>query len=160
MRRLNELYTFHFQDERRERLFLASIGFLLTFGIVRGITYLIRAGIGPFHNVSSGGLHIHHLVWGILILILVGYVWLIEQGVGSNWIASVTAILFGVGTALILDEFALWLNLQDVYWTGTGRESIDAVIIFISLLSVGIWGGPFLREVAKELLKVFQRKAV
>ena len=160
MTRLKELYTFHFQDERRERLFLASIGFLLTFGIVRGITYLIRAGIGPFHNVSSGGLHIHHLVWGILILILVGYVWLIEQGVGSNWIASVTAILFGVGTALILDEFALWLNLQDVYWTGTGRESIDAVIIFISLLSVGIWGGPFLREVAKELLKVFQRKAV
>lgn len=160
MRRLKELYTFHFQDERRERLFLASIGFLLTFGIVRGITYLIRAGIGPFHNVSSGGLHIHHLVWGILILILVGYVWLIEQGVGSNWIASVTAILFGVGTALTLDEFALWLNLQDVYWTGTGRESIDAVIIFISLLSVGIWGGPFLREVAKEFLKVFQRKAV
>jgi hypothetical protein len=160
LRRLKELYTFHFQDERRERLFLASIGFLLTFGIVRGITYLIRAGIGPFHNVSSGGLHIHHLVWGILILILVGYVWLIEQGVGSNWIASVTAILFGVGTALILDEFALWLNLQDVYWTGTGRESIDAVIIFISLLSVGIWGGPFLREVAKEFLKVFQRKAV
>jgi hypothetical protein len=159
LRRLKELYTFHFQNERRERLFLASIGFLVTFGIVRGITHLIRAGVGPFHNVSSGGLHIHHLVWGILILILVGYVWLIEQGVGSNWIASVTALLFGVGAALTLDEFALWLNLQDVYWTGTGRESIDAVIIFISLLSVGIWGGPFLREVAKELFKVFRRKA-
>jgi len=157
--RLKELYTFHFQNERRERLFLASIGFLVTFGIVRGITHLIRAGVGPFHNVTSGGLHIHHLVWGILILILVGYVWLIEQGVGSNWMASVTAILFGVGAALTLDEFALWLNLQDVYWTGTGRESIDAVFIFISLLSVGIWGGPFLREVAKELLKVFRRKA-
>jgi hypothetical protein len=98
-------------------------------------------------------------VWGILILILVGYVWLVEQGVGSNWIASVTAILFGVGTALTLDEFALWLNLQDVYWTGTGRESIDAVVVFISLLSVGIWGGPFLREVAKELVKVFRPKA-
>jgi len=157
--RLKELYTFHFQSERRERLFLASIGFLVTFGVVRGITHLIRAGIGPFHNVTSGGLHIHHLVWGILILILVGYVWLIEQGVGSNWIASVTAILFGVGAALTLDEFALWLNLQDVYWAGAGRESIDAVIIFISLLSVGIWGGPFLREVAKEFLKVFQPKA-
>jgi hypothetical protein len=157
--RLKELYTFHFQNERRERLFLASIGFLVTFGIVRGITHLIRAGVGPFHNVSSGGLHIHHLVWGILILILVGYVWLIEQGVGSNWIASVTAILFGVGAALTLDEFALWLNLQDVYWTGTGRESIDAVIIFISLLSVGIWGGPFLREVVKELFKVFTPRA-
>jgi len=157
--RLRELYTFHFQNERRERLFLASVGFLLTFGIVRGITHLIRAGVGPFHNVTSGGLHIHHLVWGILILILVGYVWLIEQGVGSNWIASVTAILFGVGAALTLDEFALWLNLQDVYWTGTGRESIDAVIIFISLLSVGIWGGPFLREVVREFFKVFRRKA-
>jgi len=159
LRRLKELYTFHFQNERRERLFLASVGFLVTFGIVRGITHLIRAGVGPFHNVSTGGLHIHHLVWGILILILVGYVWLVEQGVGSNWIASVTAILFGVGTALTLDEFALWLNLQDVYWTGTGRESIDAVVIFISLLSVGIWGGPFLREVAKELFKVFRPRA-
>jgi hypothetical protein len=157
--RLKELYTFHFQNERRERLFLASVGFLVTFGIVRGITHLIRAGVGPFHNVSSGGLHIHHLVWGILILILVGYIWLIEQGVGSNWIASVTALLFGVGAALTLDEFALWLNLQDVYWTGAGRESIDAVIIFISLLSVGIWGGPFLREVARELFKVFRPKA-
>jgi hypothetical protein len=157
--RLKELYTFHFKNERRERLFLASVGFLVTFGIVRGITHLIRAGVGPFHNVSSGGLHIHHLVWGILILILVGYIWLIEQGVGSNWIASVTAILFGVGAALTLDEFALWLNLQDVYWTGTGRESIDAVIIFISLLSLGIWGGPFLREAVRELFEVFRRKA-
>jgi hypothetical protein len=157
--RLKEIYTFHFQNERRERLFLASVGFLVTFGIVRGITHLIRAGVGPFHNVSSGGLHIHHLVWGILILILVGYIWLIEQGVGSNWMASVTAILFGVGSALTLDEFALWLNLQDVYWTGTGRESIDAVIVFISVLSVGIWGGPFLREVVRELFKVFRPKA-
>ena len=158
MTRLRELYTFHFRSERRERLFLASVGFLVTFGVVRAITHLIRAGIGPFHNVSGAGLHIHHLVWGILILILVGYVWLIEQGVGSNWIASVTAILFGVGAALTLDEFALWLNLQDVYWSGAGRESIDAVIIFISLLSVGIWGGPFLREVVKELFKVFRPK--
>ncbi len=159
MKRLAELYTFHFQNERRERLFLASLGFLLTFGIVRGITYLIRAGVGPFHNVTSGGLHIHHLVWGILILLLVGYVWLIELGVGSSWVASLTAIAYGIGAALTLDEFALWLNLQDVYWERAGRESIDAVIIFASLLAVGIWGGPFLRELAKEFIKVFRRKA-
>jgi len=158
MKRLAELYTFHFQNERRERLFLASLGFLLTFGIVRGITYMIRGGVGPFHNVTTGGLHIHHLVWGILILLLVGYVWLIELGVGSSWVASITAIAYGIGAALTLDEFALWLNLQDVYWERTGRESIDAVIIFASLLSVGIWGGQFLREVAREFLKVFQRK--
>jgi hypothetical protein len=114
---------------------------------VRGITHLIRAGIGPFHNVSSGGLHIHHLVWGILLLLVVGYVWLIEAGTTSSLLSSITAILYGVGAALTLDEFALWLNLQDVYWTGPGRESIDAVLIFAGLLSVGIWGVPFFREV-------------
>jgi hypothetical protein len=132
-------------------LFLASLGFLLTFAIVRGITHMIRAGVGPFHNVSSGGLHIHHLVWGILLLLVVGYVWLIEEGTTSNLLSNVTAIAYGVGAALTLDEFALWLNLQDVYWTGPGRESIDAVVIFLSLLSVGIWGGPFLREVAQHV---------
>jgi len=152
---LKRIYGFHFRSERRERLFLASLGFLLTFAIVRGITHLIRAGIGPFHNVSSGGLHIHHLVWGILLLLVVGYVWLIEAGTTSSLLSSVTAIAYGVGAALTLDEFALWLNLQDVYWTGPGRASIDAVVIFASLLSVGIWGGPFLREMT---LLVFRRR--
>jgi hypothetical protein len=123
---------------------------------VRGITHLIRAGIGPFHNVSSGGLHIHHLVWGILLLLVVGYVWLIEAGTTSSLLSSITAILYGVGAALTLDEFALWLNLQDVYWAGPGRESIDAVVIFAGLLSVGIWGAPFLRELA--LLMLGRRK--
>lgn len=144
MATLKRLYTFHFQDERRERLFLASTGFLVTFGVVRGITHLIRAGVGPVHNVTAGGLHIHHLVWGILILLGVGYLWLLEQGVGSSLVASLSAVAFGVGAALTLDEFALWLNLQDVYWQGSGRESIDAIVIFAALLSVGIWGGPFL----------------
>jgi hypothetical protein len=157
LKTLQRIYHFHFKSERRERLFLASLGFLLTFAGVRVITHLIRAGVGPFHNVSSGGLHIHHLVWGILLLLVVGYVWLIEQGNGSNWLASVSAIAYGVGAALTLDEFALWLNLQDVYWTGPGRVSIDAVVIFAAGLSLGIWGGPFLREVAEHLVK--RRKA-
>jgi len=155
---LTELYRFHFKNEARERLFLASAGFLITFAIVRGITYLIRVGVGPFHNVTGGGLHIHHLVWGILILLLVGYVWLIEKGVGSSWIASLTAIAYGVGAALTLDEFALWLNLRDVYWERAGRVSVDAVLIFASLLSVGIWGGPFLRAVIRELIAIFRRR--
>jgi hypothetical protein len=152
---LAELYRFHFKSERRERLFLASMGFLVTFGIVRTITHLIKAGVGPFHNVSTGGLHIHHLVWGILLLLLVGYVWLIQEGTGQSrfpsWFSRATAIVYGVGAALTLDEFALWLNLQDVYWANTGRESVDAVVIFASFLSVGIWGFPFLAGVAREL---------
>ncbi len=145
LRILRDLYTFHFRDERRERLFLASLSFLVTFAMIRGITHAIRAGVGPFHNVTSGGLHIHHLVWGILLLLVVGYVWLLEIGVGSSWVASLTAIAFGVGAALALDEFALWLNLSDVYWEQKGRESIDAVLIFAGLLSVGVWGWPFFR---------------
>lgn len=148
---LKRLYTFHFQDERRERLFLASLAFLATFGIVRAITHLIRAGVSPIHNVTSGTLHIHHLVWGIALLLLVGYLWLVEVGVGSGWAASTTAILFGVGAALTLDEFALWLNLEDVYWASQGRESVDAVVLFAALLSVGIWGGPFFASLGRHL---------
>jgi hypothetical protein len=146
---LKRLYQIHFRNERRERLFLASLAFLISFAIVRAITLTIRLEIGPIHNVSAGGLHIHHLVWGILLLLVVSYVWLLEVGVGSSWIASLTAIAFGVGAALTLDEFALWLNLSDVYWARQGRESIDAVLIFGGLLSAGVWGWPFFVGIAR-----------
>lgn len=148
---LRKLYQLHFRDERRERLFLASLGFLVTFAIVRGITYMIRSGVGPLHDITAGTLHIHHLVIGILLLIAVGYVWLLEIGVGTSWVASLTAIVFGVGAALTLDEFALWLHLEDVYWEERGRVSIDAVVIFGGLLSVGIWGWPFFAALARML---------
>src|SRR5438132_12917954 len=123
---LKRLYHHHSLDGRSERLFLSSLGFLATFGIVRGITHMIRAGIGPFHNLTGGGLHIHHLVWGILLLLVVGYVWLLEIGVGSSWVASLTAMAFGVGAALTLDEFAIGLHMQDVYRERQGRESMHA----------------------------------
>src|SRR5690348_4934959 len=147
-RGVKRLYGFHFRNERRERLFLASTAFFLTFLVVRVITISIRLSVGPLHNMSTGGVHVHHLVWGIALLLVVGYVWLLEVGVGSSWVASLTAITFGVGAALALDEFALWLNLSDVYWEQKGRESIDAVLIFAGLLSVGVWGWPFFRGVA------------
>ena len=147
------LYHFHFQSRRRERLFLASIGFVVASGVVRGITHLIRAGIGPIHNVTSGGLHIHHLVWGILLLLLVGYIWLAEVGVSWSWTSALTAIAYGVGAALALDEFALWLNLRDVYWEVQGRESVNALLIFGGLLAVGTLGGPFVVGIARHLWK-------
>ena len=148
---ISRLYHFHFQNRRRERLFLASIGFLAASTIVRGITHLIRAGIGPIHNVSSGGVHIHHLVWGILLLLLVGYIWLAEVGVGGSRTAALTAIAYGVGAALTLDEFALWLNLRDVYWEDLGRESVNALFIFGGLLGMGAFGAPFLVGVMRHL---------
>jgi hypothetical protein len=153
--RFRALYLFH-MDARRERMFLSSLAFFLTFGIVRAITHAIRLDVGPFHNVSSGGVHVHHLVWGILLLLGVGYLWLLQVGTGETgkaiWLSRTTSVLFGVAAALTLDEFALWLNLADVYFARQGRESIDAVLLFGGLLSIGVWGHPFLRGLARELL--------
>jgi hypothetical protein len=152
---LGHVWNHHFQAHT-ERLFLASVAFFLTFGVVRAITHLIRADVGPFHDVvASGGLHIHHLVWGILILLLVGYLWLGQVGTGEDgkkWLSRFTAILFGAGAALTLDEFAIWLFLNgDVYWQRQGRDSVDAVILFGGLLAVGLWGAPFVHAVVREI---------
>jgi len=160
--RLGQIYRNNLGVTWRERVFLASFAFFLTFAAVRALTHAIRAGVGPFHNLSVGGRHIHHLVWGISLLLLVGYGWLLEIGTGvsgtSTWMGRIMALLYGIGAALTLDEFALWLNLEDVYWLPQGRESIDAVLLFGSLLSVGIWGGPFIRAMAREALRVVQGK--
>src|SRR5271170_7484140 len=129
--KLREVYKSRFPESRRERLFLASVGFFTTAVVVRVITVAIHHNVGPFHDVSMHGRHIHHLVWGILLLLLVGYLWLIELGTGaassSRWIGRFTSMLFGVAGALTLDEFALWLNLRDVYWDREGRESFEAL---------------------------------
>lgn len=157
--RLRDIYKEQFGETRRERLFLASIGFFISAVVVRGITLAIHNDIGPFHNVSMHGRHIHHLVWGILLLLLVGYSWLVEIGTGapnsSRWLGRLTSMLYGVAAALTLDEFALWLNLQDVYWERQGRESYEVMALFGSLLLVGVFGGPFFRGTARELARLF-----
>jgi len=149
-RRIGWLYRHHFRDPRRERLFLASVGFFVAFAVTRIIVHAIRDDRGPFHNVQVGTTHIHHLVFGILMLLLVGYLWLVQVGVGRGIASRLTALAYGVGSALTLDEFALWLNLQDVYWERQGRESIDAVVLFGGFLSIGLWGGPFFRALGRE----------
>jgi hypothetical protein len=154
-RRFAHVYHAHMpRNPRRERLFLASLSFLLTFAVIRGLTYSIRYNVGPFRNVSVGGTHVHHLVWGILLLLVVGYVGLVEfgtRGPASNLVTRLGAIAFGVGAALTLDEFALWLNLQDVYWERQGRVSIDAVAIFGALLLVAIFGKDLIRGLNHEV---------
>jgi hypothetical protein len=150
-RRVPDLYRKHFAERRKERQFISSASFFLTFGIVRGITHAIRAGVGPFGNVSPGGRHIHHMTFGIVGLLAVGYLWMLEIGTASTQRLSsrLTSGAYGAGAALTLDEFALWLNLQDVYWAKQGRESIDAVVLFGALLSMSLVGREFLRELAK-----------
>jgi len=154
------VYSEHLaQDPRRERLFLASVGFFAGFGAARAITHAILHGIGPFRNVSVGGRHLHHLVFGIGGLLGVGYLWLALFGVSpqSRKISRGTAVGYGVASAMTLDEFALWLNLQDVYWARQGRQSIDAVAVFGGLLSIGVWGAPFFIGLGRELSKLTRR---
>jgi hypothetical protein len=112
--------------------------FLLTFLGTRLVTRAIRTGRGPFGDASVGGVHIHHEVYGIFLLLGTGLVELTYRPDGG-W-RNLLAVLFGVGAALTLDEFALWLRLEDVYWTPEGRASIDAVLMAVvvgSLLMVG-----------------------
>lgn len=143
---VSALYRKHFADRRREREFLSSISFFFTFATVRGITHAIRADVGPFRNITPGGRHIHHMTFGITGLLVVGYLWMLEFGTGSGsrGASRATSLIYGAGAALTLDEFALWLNLQDDYWTKQGRESIDAVVLFGSLLSTGLFAKDFL----------------
>jgi hypothetical protein len=148
--RLGFLVRTTIPDRPRQRMFLASVSFLLTFVGVRILVYRIATHEGMFQWVVVRGTHIHHLVWGILILLLVGYGWLADLGRShtpiSIFFGRLMAVGYGAGAALTLDEFALWLNLSpDAYWSRQGRLSIDAVILFGALLGVGAWGSPFFK---------------
>jgi hypothetical protein len=133
-------------DRPRRRLFVASVSFFLTFAGVRAVVYGVLHDIPPFHFIEHGGRHIHHLVFGIFILLFVGYGWLADIGTGEDdssiLLSRLMAILYGVGAALTLDEFALWLNLKDVYWSPQGRASIDAIVLFGAFLAASAWGAP------------------
>jgi hypothetical protein len=138
-------------DRPHRRLFLASISFFITFLAVRLLVASITHHVGPFGYVEMGGRHIHHLVWGILLLLITGYGTLAEVGTGDSSLSILASRLlalgFGIGAALTLDEFALWLNLDAAaYWSRQGRESVDAVVLFGALLSIGTWGAPLFRR--------------
>jgi hypothetical protein len=142
-------------DRPQRRLFGASVSFFLTFAGVRAVVFAVLHQIPPFHFIEHGGRHIHHLVFGIIILLAVGYGWLADIGTGEDdsslLLSRLMSILYGVGAALTLDEFALWLNLKDVYWSPEGRTSIDAIILFGALLAVGAWGFPLLQSRRKKV---------
>jgi hypothetical protein len=122
------LYRDWIIDTGREPQFLFFVAFLASFGFIRTSTHMIRAQVSWWPgNVSVGGTHIHHLVWGILLLLIFGWIGL-TVAPESPW-REISAVMFGIGAGLTLDEFALWLNLKDVYWEKQGRRSIDAVII-------------------------------
>jgi hypothetical protein len=145
-------------DRPHRRLFLASVSFFITFLAVRLLVLSITHHVGPFGYVEMGGHHIHHLVWGILLLLITGHATLAEAGTqgtpGSIFLSRLLSIAYGIGAALTLDEFALWLNLDAMaYWSREGRESIDAIVLFGALLAVTTWGAPLGR-------RLFRRQAI
>jgi hypothetical protein len=123
-------------DDGRQPALFMLIAFGLTFGITRFITHSIRVQrFSWLKDVEAGDTHIHHLVWGICLLLASGII-----AIGFQPPLEVTAVIFGIGAALTLDEFALWLHLDDVYWSEQGRQSIDAVIVFALLAGLTFVG--------------------
>ena len=146
---LRAAYDRSFASGAEERRLIGAVSFGTTFALTRLVTHAIRAGRGPFRNVTPGGRHIHHMTFGIGGLIGVGWAWLNEFGIGGGGgsaASRATAAVYGAGSALTLDEFALWLNLKDDYWTKEGRESIDAVVAFGSLLTIAATGHRLVAE--------------
>lgn len=131
--RLNSDAAFESADQRAGLILLGSM--LLSFGFIRFSTRMIRAEVSWWPgNVTPGGLHIHHLVFGIVLMMLAGFI-AFAIAPYSPWF-EIVAGLFGVGVGLTLDEFALWLYLDDVYWSEEGRNSVDAVI-FAAIIGGG-----------------------
>jgi hypothetical protein len=149
---ITSAYDEHIQVPGKEIHFLILVAFVCSFGFIRGSAHMIRAQVSwwPGNVATKGGTHIHHLVWGILLLVVTGYLGLATDP-GSPWL-EIVAVVFGIGMGLTMDEFALWLNLEDVYWQEKGRQSIDAVIVTATLLAIALLGLRFWIDVYDALL--------
>jgi hypothetical protein len=149
------LHLHHHLSPRRERAMFASLGFFVALAITRGITtYLHYHGAGANGGIIVGGVHVHHEAFGIIGLVLLGYAWLLLYGLEPvpkrRWF-RISGLVYGICTALILDEFALWLNLRDVYWQKQGRESVEALALFAGFLLWAVLIAPFAHAVWRHL---------
>jgi hypothetical protein len=136
---IGSLYERTIIDTDKQPELFCFLAFIITFSFIRTSAHMIRAQVSWWPgNVQVGGTHIHHLVWGIILLLVMGYIGIGLQP-GSPW-AELVAVFFGIGAGLTLDEFALWLTLKDVYWEREGRTSIDAVIIAAALACLVLVG--------------------
>ena len=127
---------------------LSWLAFTATFAGLRALTYSIRVGKGPFGNISVGGEHLHHYLWGIGLLSGVGAV--AVRGEDRHRRHPAVAVCYGAGLALIVDEFALLLDLRDVYWARQGRISIDLGVGGIALAGSYFAALPVLRRLRRE----------
>ncbi len=121
-------------------LFCFFVAFLASFGFIRVSVRMIRAQVRWWPgNVKHGDTHVHHMVFGVVLMVIAGVAGIAVPAQSLGWRAG-SAALFGVGTALVLDEFALLLHLRDVYWTSAGRISIDAVFVAAGITALLLLG--------------------
>ncbi len=143
-------HAFHEELDPSQRSALLSwLAFTTTFGAVRGITYAIKDGKGPFRNLSVGGAHLHHYMWGIGLIAGVGGI--AVHGEDKQRRHPVVALTYGVGLALIVDVVALLLDLKDVYWAKQGRISVDLGIGGSSLAGTYFAALPLLRALRRRV---------
>jgi hypothetical protein len=129
------------EDHNEQAVFLVLVGFIGSFAFIRMSTRIIRSesvSWWPGNIESDSGVHLHHLVFGIVTMMVAGTLGFVSDGI-SPWI-EICALLFGVGVGLTIDEFALWVHLEDVYWEEEGRSSIDATVIAASLILLMVLG--------------------
>jgi hypothetical protein len=138
-------------DAGQQSALISWLAFTATFGGVRGVTHAIKAGKGPFRNLSLGGEHLHHYMWGIGMLAGVGAI--AVRGDEDLRRHPGTALAYGAGLALIVDEFALLLDLKDVYWAKQGRISVDTGIGLSSATASYFAALPVLRKVGRTRLE-------
>jgi hypothetical protein len=154
--RLQHVAETHLNYRRRSALRML-IAFIVTFGLIRLLTFAIHSNLGPFHDITIGGgpngsLHIHHYIWGLFLLIVSGFLSLTLEA--ARW-HPILAIPFGIGLALVLDEFALLLQLKDVYWAAAGRTSVDIAILVAAVLLLYYLGQCFWIDLVREFRKGF-----
>jgi hypothetical protein len=141
---LTDFWTDHLVAHHRQGVFLVLVGFVGSFAFIRMSTRMIRAEVSwwPGNIESESGLHVHHLVFGIVTMMVAGTLGFAVAG--ESPYAEICGFLFGVGAGLTIDEFALWVYLEDVYWAEEGRSSIDATVIAASLIGlIAVGSNPF-----------------
>jgi hypothetical protein len=142
---VSDFWNEHILANNRQGVFLVLAGFILSFAFIRMSTRLMRSPRVPWWPgsvVSDSGVHLHHLVFGIVTMMIAGTLGFAAHG-DSPW-AEICGFFFGVGAGLTIDEFALWVYLDDVYWAEEGRSSIDATVIAAAAMALVVLGvNPF-----------------
>lgn len=125
-------------------LFVFFVSLIAGFICIRISVRMIRAKVRwwPGFNIRAGGMHIHHVVLGIALMLGGGVAAIVAKGSGggATWVDTIAAGVFGLGSALVLDEFALILHLRDVYWSEEGRLSVEAVFVAIAVTGLLLLG--------------------